>query len=66
MQYMKKLQPTDQGVIGTIFKTFVDRLRADSSIETPVIDRLEQTLLVEQDISVEGLRRALFGEELLP
>ncbi len=53
-------------VVLAVFEDFINRLQTDSSMDSCVIARLRQTLVDDQEISAEALRKALFSDELLP
>lgn len=56
----------ERRVIDGVFAAFLDRLRADESIDIRVVARLETLLASLTDLSPEALRAALFGDEGMP
>lgn len=56
----------ERRVIDAVFASFLDRLRADESIDIKVVARLETLLVSSTDLGPEALRAALFGDEVLP
>jgi hypothetical protein len=63
------IKPTagaENNVVITVFEDFITALSADSSIEPAGVARLKAALLVQQDLSPEAIRQALFSEDPLP
>lgn len=53
-------------VVVAVFEDFIKRLETDSSIGSDTIGKLRQSLVEDQQTSVDDLRSALFSEEPLP
>lgn len=56
----------ERRVIDAVFAAFLDRLRADESIDMKVVARLETLLASSTDLSPEAIRVALSGDEVQP
>jgi hypothetical protein len=56
----------ERRVIDAVFAAFLDRLRADESIDIMMVARLETLLASSTDLSPGALRVALVGDEILP
>lgn len=64
----KKVSPIESQppVVVAVLEDFINRLRADSSVDSAVVTRLRNALIDGQESSADALRVALFSEELVP
>ena len=55
---MKEAQPNIDGIPKQVFTNFISELRK-STMDSTIVDCLEKTIIVEGNISEQGLRTAL-------
>ena len=61
----KAIDNVQQGVVSTVFESFVAALRSDASLDPALAERLNSALLEGKELTPEELRRVLFFEEPL-
>jgi len=54
-----------QGVVSTVFESFVEALSADTSLDPRIAERFKAAFSENPELSVDSVRRVLFFEEPL-
>jgi hypothetical protein len=54
-----------QGVVASVFESFVEALRANTTLDPKIAERFKSALSKNPELSVDAVRRALFFEEPL-
>jgi len=60
---LRAVPEIDRSVIRAVYVAFLDRLRADDSVDARVMAQLEVLLAGSADVTPEAVRAALWGDE---